>query len=91
MYQNDGKSKSTAHDQKHNTSLVKRGGGSNVLTVCMYSMAARGTGSLVFVDNVTVEGSNRINSEVYTAIQCVLKFSQILQISVQPKHTVKAN
>lgn len=54
-------------------------------------VAARGTGSLVFDDNVTVEGSNRMNSEVYTAIQCVLKFSQILQISVQPKHTVKAN
>ena len=70
LYQNDGKRrvwrrKGTAHDPKHTTSSVKHGGGSVMVWACM---AANGTGSLVFIDDVTADKSSRMNSEVFRAI-----------------------
>ena len=57
--------KGTAHDPKHTTSSVKHGGGSVIAWACM---AANGTGSLVFIDDVTADKSSRMNSEVFWAI-----------------------
>ena len=70
LYQNDGKRrvwrrKGTAYDPKHTTSSVKHGGGSVMAWACM---AANGTGSLVFIDDVTADKSSRMNSEVFRAI-----------------------
>ncbi len=70
LYQSDGKRrvwrrKGTAHDPKHTTSSVKHGGGSVMAWACM---AASGTGSLVFIDDVTADKSSRMNSEVFRAI-----------------------
>ncbi len=68
LYQSDGKRrvwrrKVTAHDPKHTTSSVKHGGGSVMAWACM---AASGTGSLVFIDDVTADKSSRMNSEVFS-------------------------
>lgn len=59
-------------------------------------MAASGTGSLVFTDDVTTDRSSRINSEVYRAI--LSAHIQVndgrhftVQMDIDPKHTVKAN
>ena len=50
---------------KHTTLSVKHGGGSVAAWTCM---AANGTGSLVFFDDVTADRSSRMNSEVYRVI-----------------------
>ena len=55
--------KGTAHDPKHTTSSVKHGGGSVMAWACM---AANGTGSLVFIDDVTK--ADRMNSALFRAI-----------------------
>uniref|UniRef100_A0A8C5Q2J1 Transposase Tc1-like domain-containing protein n=1 Tax=Leptobrachium leishanense TaxID=445787 RepID=A0A8C5Q2J1_9ANUR len=70
LYQSDGKRKvwrrkGTAHDPKHTTSSVKHGGGSVMAWACM---AANGTGSHVFIDDVTGDKSSRMNSEVFRPI-----------------------
>ena len=70
LYQNDGKRRvwrreGTAQDPKHTTSSVKHGGGSVMVWACM---AASGTGSLIFIDDVTADKSSRMNSEVFRAI-----------------------
>ncbi len=44
---------------------MKHGGGSVMAWACM---AASGTGSLVFIDDVTADKSSRMNSEVFRAI-----------------------
>lgn len=70
LYQSDGKAKvwrkkGSAYDPKHTSSSVKHGGGSVMAWACM---AASGTGSLVFIDDVTHDGSSRMNSDVYKTI-----------------------
>ena len=52
------------HDPKHTTTSVKLAGASVMAWACM---AANGTGSLVFIDDVTADRSSRMNSEVYRA------------------------
>ncbi|KAL1276792.1 hypothetical protein QQF64_036415, partial [Cirrhinus molitorella] len=61
LYQNDGK----AHDPKHTTSSVNHCGGSVMAWV---GMAASGTGTLVFIDDVTHDRSSRMNSEEFRDI-----------------------
>ncbi len=101
LYQSDGKRrvwrrKGTAHDPKHTTSSVKHGGGSVMAWACM---AASGTGSLVFIDDVTADKSSRMNSEVFRVILSAHiqpNASELIgrrftvQMENDPKHTAKA-
>ncbi len=101
LYQSDGKRrvwrrKGTAHDPKHTTSSVKHGGGSVMAWACM---AASGTGSLVFIDDVTADKSSRMNSEVFRAISSahiqpnaseLIGWRFTVQMDNDPKHTAKA-
>ncbi len=101
LYQSDGKRrvwrrKGTAHDPKHTTSSVKHGGGSVMAWACM---AASGTGSLVFIDDVTADKSSRMNSEVFRAILSAHiqpNASELIgrrftvQMDNDPNHTAKA-
>ena len=57
--------KGTAFDPKHTNPSVKHGGGSVMTWACM---AANGTGSSVFIDDVTADKSSRMNSEVFRVI-----------------------
>ena len=59
-------------------------------------MAASGTGSLVFIDDVTHDGSSRMNSDVYKTILSgnlqrnaskLISRSFIMQQDNDPKHT----
>ncbi len=88
--------KGTAHDPKHTTSSVKHGGGSVMAWACM---PASGTGSLVFIDDVTADKSSRMNSEVFRAILSAHvqpNASELIgrrftvQMDNDPKHTAKA-
>uniref|UniRef100_A0A3B5Q0B9 Transposase n=2 Tax=Xiphophorus maculatus TaxID=8083 RepID=A0A3B5Q0B9_XIPMA len=101
LYQNDGKKKvwrrkGTAHDPKHTTSSVKHGGGNVMAWACM---AFNGTGSLVFIDDITADKSSRMNSEVYRDIlsaQIQPNAAKLIgrrftvQMDNDPKHTAKA-
>uniref|UniRef100_A0A8C5LQH4 Tc1-like transposase DDE domain-containing protein n=1 Tax=Leptobrachium leishanense TaxID=445787 RepID=A0A8C5LQH4_9ANUR len=87
---------SPAHDPKHTTSSVKHGGGSVMVWACM---AANGTGSLVFIDDVTADKSSRMNSEVFRAILSahiqpnaaeLIGRRFTVQMDDDPKHTAKA-
>uniref|UniRef100_A0A3P9D9G7 C2H2-type domain-containing protein n=1 Tax=Maylandia zebra TaxID=106582 RepID=A0A3P9D9G7_9CICH len=78
--QNDGKKKvwrrcGTAHDPKHTTSSVKHGG---VIVMAWACMAASGTGTLVFIDDVTQDRSNRINLEVVSFRFRNIKYGYVL-------------
>ena len=46
----------------HTSSSVKHGGGSIMAWACM---VASGVGSFIFCNDVTHDGSSRMNSEVY--------------------------
>ena len=59
------KREETVHDPKHTTSSVKHGGGSVIALACI---AAKGTGSLVLIDDVTADKSSRMNSEGFRAM-----------------------
>jgi len=83
-------------DPKHKTSSVKPGGGSVTAWACM---AAKETGSLVFIDDVTADKSRRMNSEVFRAILSAhiqpnaseligRRFTE--QMDKDPKQTAKA-
>ena len=66
LYQSVGKvkvwrKKGSAHDPKRTSSSVKHSGGSVMAWACM---AASGVGSLIFIDDVTHDGSSRMDSEV---------------------------
>ena len=101
LYQNDGKRRvwrreGTAQDPKHSTSSVKHGGGSVMVWACM---AASGTGSLLFIDDVTADKSSRMNSEVFGAILSahiqpnaskLIGRSFTMQMDNDLKHTAKA-
>ena len=101
LYQNDGKRRvwrreGTAQDPKHTTSSVKHGGGSVMAWACM---AASGTGSLIFIDDVTADKSSRMNSEVFRAILSahiqpnaskLIGRRFTMQMDNDPKHTAKA-
>uniref|UniRef100_A0A668AJA3 Heteroous nuclear ribonucleoprotein L like n=1 Tax=Myripristis murdjan TaxID=586833 RepID=A0A668AJA3_9TELE len=67
--------KGTAHDPKQSTSSVQHGAGSVMAWACM---ADSGTGSLVFIDDVTADGSSRMNSDGYRPI---------LSAQIQPNAT----
>ena len=54
-----------AHNPKHSSSCDKHGGGSVMAWACM---AATGTGTLIFIDDVTSDGSCAMDSEVYRNI-----------------------
>uniref|UniRef100_A0A8C7XDE9 Tc1-like transposase DDE domain-containing protein n=1 Tax=Oryzias sinensis TaxID=183150 RepID=A0A8C7XDE9_9TELE len=78
------------------TSSVKHGGGSVMVWACM---AASGTGTLVFIDDVTQDRSSPMNSEVFrdrlsAQIQVnaaeLIERSLIIQMDNDPKHTAKA-
>uniref|UniRef100_A0A3B1IQX0 Transposase Tc1-like domain-containing protein n=1 Tax=Astyanax mexicanus TaxID=7994 RepID=A0A3B1IQX0_ASTMX len=100
LYQSDGKAKvwrkkGTAQDPRHTSSSVKHGGGNVMAWACM---AASGTGSIIFIDNVTDDGSSKINSEVYRQVLSanvrrnatkLIGRSFILQQDNDPKHTAK--
>ncbi len=75
---------------------MKHGGGSVMAWACM---AASGTGSLVFIDDVTADKSSRMNSEVFRAILSAHiqpNASELIgrrftvQMDNDPKHTAKA-
>lgn len=100
LYQSDGKAKvwrkkGSAHDPKHTSSSVKHGGGNVMAWACM---ASSGTGSLIFIDDVTHDGSSKMNSEVYRNILSanlkkdatkLIGRSFIMQQDNDPKHTAK--
>lgn len=70
--------KGSAHDPKHTIESMKRCGGGDMGWVCL---TANGTGAFVFIDDVTADKSNRINSEVLGQYYLII-FSQMLQDSV---------
>ncbi len=80
MYQNDVKRpvsrrKRTAHDPKH--THIKRGGRTVLAWACT---AANGTGSLVFIDDMTADrSSKRILTSL--GLDYLIRFSQKLFLS----------
>ena len=97
LYQSDGKAnvwrkKESAHDPKPTSSSVKHD------VMAWACMVSSGTGSLIFIDNVTHDGSNKVNSEVYGNILSanlkgdatkLIGRSFIMQQDNDPKQTAK--
>ncbi|KAG2467586.1 TCB1 transposase, partial [Polypterus senegalus] len=100
LYQNDCKKKvwrrrGTPHYPKHTTSSVKHDGGS----VMAWCMAASGTGTLVFIDDVKQDRRSRMNSEVFRDILSaqiqlnavkLIGWCFMIQMDNDPKHIAKA-
>ncbi len=96
LYQSEvWRKKGSAHDPKHTSSSVKHSGGNVMAWACM---ASSGTGSLIFIDDVTHDGSSKMNSEVYRNILSdnlkkdatkLIGRSFIMQQDNDPKHTAK--
>lgn len=95
LFQSDGKAKvwrrkGTAYDPKHTSSSV-------ICNVMVWAcMATSGTGSLIFIDDVTDDGNSRMNSKVYRNILSanvrrnaskLIGRSFIMQQDNDPKHT----
>ena len=85
-----------AFDLKDTICSAKHGGGSVMAWDCM---VASGTGSLIFIDDVTNDGSSRMNSEIYRNVWSAdvqenasnltgRRFT--MQQNNDPKHTVNA-
>uniref|UniRef100_A0A8C7X7Z9 Transposase Tc1-like domain-containing protein n=1 Tax=Oryzias sinensis TaxID=183150 RepID=A0A8C7X7Z9_9TELE len=101
LNQNDGKRKvrrrrGETHDPKNTTSSVKHCGGSEMAWACM---ATSGTGTLVFIDDVTQDRSSPMNSEVFRdrlSAQIQVNADKligrlfIIQMDNDPKRTAKA-
>ena len=75
---------------------MKHGGDSVMVWACM---VANGTGSLVFIDDVTADKSSRMNSDVFRVILSAhiqSNASELIgqcftvQVDNDPKHTAKA-
>uniref|UniRef100_A0A3P9JP88 Transposase Tc1-like domain-containing protein n=1 Tax=Oryzias latipes TaxID=8090 RepID=A0A3P9JP88_ORYLA len=98
LYQNDGQRKvwrrrGEAPDPKHTTSSVKHGGGSVMVWACM---AASGTGTPVFIDDVTQDRSSPMNSEVFrdrlsAQIQVNAALSAQIQVNAAPSAQIQVN
>lgn len=100
MFQSDGKStvwrpKNKANDPKYTTASVKHGGGNVMAWACVSS---KGPGDLVFIDDITHDGSSIMDGETYR--QILKKYIEpngkklvgrgfILQSDNDPKHTAK--
>ena len=85
-----------AHDPKHTVTSVKHGGGSVMAWTCV---ASGGTGSFVFIDDVTEDKSSRMNSAVFRdmlSAQIEPNTAKLIgrhftvQMDNDPKHTAKA-
>lgn len=73
MGREENRERKRAYEAKHTISSVKHGKSSVMACDCM---AATGTGSLVFIDDVTAEGSS---SMMYIARNVLLIFGQMLK------------
>lgn len=76
---------------QHTTSSVKHGGGSVMAWACM---AANGTGSLVFIDDVTADKSSRkaiLSAQIQPNASELIGRRFTVQMDNDPKHTAKAS
>ena len=80
--------KGSAHDPKHKSSSVKLGGGGVIAWACM---AASGEGSLIFIDDVTCDGSSRMNDIYKNIMSANLRrnVSKLIVIMQQCTNTTK--
>lgn len=65
--------KESAHGPKHTWLLVKPSGGRDMVWVCM---AAFGASSLIFIDDVTYDGSSRTNLQKHSVCYFTKKTMQ---------------
>ncbi|XP_069798460.1 transposable element Tc1 transposase [Narcine bancroftii] len=100
LYQSDGKSKAwrrkgTAQDPKHTTLFMKNDGGDVMACTCL---AATGISALIFIDDVTADGSSKMISEYIETLSAKVQANTskligrcfILQQDNDPKHAAKA-
>lgn len=101
MFQSDGKctvwrESGKASAPKNTTASVKHGGGSVMAWACF---SAQGTGDLVFIDDLTEDGSHIMDGDIYrkildTYIQSnarkLIGRGFVMQSDNDPKHTARA-